>query len=106
MNKVLIVEDEDIIRKGLMFMAKWSQYDCVVVGEAIKQGKVHNSDVYTVNENSWAQKFPGSSLMFLDLNKQVTVGELMRGLIIVSGNDAAVALAEHTSGSQASSLMK
>ena len=35
MNKVLIVEDEDIIRKGLMFMAKWSQYDCVVVGEAI-----------------------------------------------------------------------
>jgi len=73
-----------------------------VVGEAIKQGKVHNSDVYTVNENSWAQKFPGSSLMFLDLNKQVTVGELMRGLIIVSGNDAAVALAEHTSGSQAS----
>ena len=73
-----------------------------VVGEAIKQGKVHNSDVYTVNENSWAQKFPGSSLMFLDLNKQVTVGELMKGLIIVSGNDAAVALAEHTSGSQAS----
>ena len=35
MNKVLIVEDEDIIRKGLMFMAKWSQYDCVIVGEAV-----------------------------------------------------------------------
>lgn len=71
-----------------------------VVGEAIKQGKVKNSDMYTVSEDAWARKFPGSSLMFLDLNKQVSVGELMKGLIIVSGNDAAVALAEHTSGSQ------
>ena len=71
-----------------------------VVGGAIKQGKVRNSDMVTVTENSWAQKFPGSSLMFLDLNTQVSVGDLMKGLIIVSGNDAAVALAEHTSGSQ------
>ncbi|AIZ80040.1 D-alanyl-D-alanine carboxypeptidase family protein [Actinobacillus equuli] len=71
-----------------------------VVGDALKQGKVKNSDMVTVTENSWAQKFPGSSLMFLDLNTQVSVADLMRGLIIVSGNDAAVALAEHTSGSQ------
>ncbi|WP_150538540.1 D-alanyl-D-alanine carboxypeptidase family protein [Actinobacillus vicugnae] len=71
-----------------------------VVGDAIKQGKVKNSDMVLVTENSWAQKFPGSSLMFLDLNTQVSVEDLMRGLIIVSGNDAAVALAEHTSGSQ------
>lgn len=71
-----------------------------VVGDALKQGKVKNSDMVTVTENSWAQKFPGSSLMFLDLNTQVSVADLMRGLIVVSGNDAAVALAEHTSGSQ------
>lgn len=71
-----------------------------VVGDAIKQGKVHKSDMVTVTENSWAQKFPGSSLMFLDLNTQVSVSDLLKGLIIVSGNDAAVALAEHTSGSQ------
>ncbi|MCL7740368.1 serine hydrolase [Actinobacillus pleuropneumoniae] len=71
-----------------------------VVGDALKQGKVKNSDMVTVTENSWAQKFLGSSLMFLDLNTQVSVADLMSGLIIVSGNDAAVALAEHTSGSQ------
>src|SRR3712207_2424798 len=71
-----------------------------VVGDALKHGKVKNSDMVTVTENSWAQKFPGSSLMFLDLNTQVSVSDLMKGLIIVSGNDAAVALAEHTSGSQ------
>ncbi len=71
-----------------------------VVGEALKQGTVSNNDMVTVTESSWAQKFPGSSLMFLDLNTQVSVADLMRGLIIVSGNDAAVALAEHTSGTQ------
>ena len=71
-----------------------------VVGDALKTGKIKNSDMVTVTENSWAQKFPGSSLMFLDLNTQVSVSDLMKGLIIVSGNDAAVALAEHTSGSQ------
>jgi len=35
MYKVLIVEDEDIMRKGLMFMAKWQEVDCIVVGEAV-----------------------------------------------------------------------
>jgi len=35
MNKVLIVEDEDIMRKGLMFMPKWQDVDCIVVGEAV-----------------------------------------------------------------------
>lgn len=72
-----------------------------VVGEALKEGRVRNSDIVTVTENAWAQKFPGSSLMFLELNSKVSVGELMKGLIIVSGNDASVALAEHVSGSQA-----
>ena len=35
MYKVLIVEDEDIIRKGLMFMVDWQEADCVVAGEAV-----------------------------------------------------------------------
>lgn len=35
MHKVLIVEDEDIMRKGLMFMPKWQEVDCIVIGEAI-----------------------------------------------------------------------
>ena len=35
MHKVLIVEDEDIMRKGLMFMAQWQEVDCIVVGEAV-----------------------------------------------------------------------
>lgn len=35
MHKVLIVEDEDIMRKGLMFMPKWQDVDCIVIGEAV-----------------------------------------------------------------------
>lgn len=72
-----------------------------VVGSAIKNGKIKNDDLVTVTESSWGQKFPGSSKMFLNLNQQVPVSELNRGIIVVSGNDACVAMAEHLAGSQA-----
>lgn len=71
-----------------------------VVGEALKQGKIKDSDMVAVTENSYAKNFPGSSLMFLEINTKVSVEDLKRGLIIVSGNDASVALAEHVSGTQ------
>lgn len=71
-----------------------------VVGQALLSGKVKNSDLVTITESSWSQKFPGSSKMFLDLNSQVSIEALNRGVIVVSGNDASVALAEHISGSQ------
>lgn len=71
-----------------------------VVGEALKSGKIKNEDLVTVTESSWGQKFPGSSKMFLNLNQQVSVSDLNKGIIVVSGNDACVAIAEHISGSQ------
>ncbi|OOF41412.1 MULTISPECIES: serine hydrolase [Rodentibacter] len=69
-----------------------------VVGEALKQGKIHNSDMVTIGESAWGRNFPDSSKMFLNLNQQVSVSDLNKGVIIVSGNDACVALAEHISG--------
>ncbi|SEQ44538.1 serine hydrolase [Basfia succiniciproducens] len=69
-----------------------------VIGDALKQGKIHNTDTITVSESSWGKNFPDSSKMFLNLNQQVTVEQLNRGIIIVSGNDACVAMAEHVSG--------
>lgn len=71
-----------------------------VIGKALKEGKIRNTDLVTITENSWGQKFPGSSKMFLNLNQQVSVEDLNRGIIVVSGNDACVAIAEHISGSQ------
>ena len=72
-----------------------------VVGTALKQGKIHNEDMVTISETAWGRNFPDSSKMFLNLNQQVSVGDLNRGIIIVSGNDACVALAEHISGTVA-----
>ncbi len=69
-----------------------------VVGSALKQGKIHNTDMVTIGESAWGRNFPDSSKMFLDLNTQVSVADLNRGVIVVSGNDATIALAEHISG--------
>ena len=69
-----------------------------VVGAALKQGKIHNTDMVTIGESSWGRNFPDSSKMVLNLNQQVSVGDLNKGVIIDSGNDACVALAEHISG--------
>lgn len=73
-----------------------------VVGDALKQGKIKNSDMVTVSEDAWAgnKNLRGSSLMFLEINTQVSVEDLKKGLVIVSGNDASIALAEHVSGTQ------
>lgn len=73
-----------------------------VVGDALKQGKITNSDMVTVSHDAWAgnKNLNGSSLMFLELNTKVSVEDLKKGLVIVSGNDASIALAEHVSGSQ------
>ncbi|UAY77046.1 serine hydrolase [Pasteurella canis] len=70
-----------------------------VVGDALKQGKINNTDIVTIGESAWGKNFPGSSKMFLNLNQQVSVSDLNRGVIIVSGNDASVAIAEHVAGS-------
>jgi len=55
----------------------------------------------TISESAWGRNFPDSSKMFLNLNQQVSVGDLNKGIIIVSGNDACVAVAEHISGTVA-----
>lgn len=66
----------------------------------VRQGNIALDDQVRVSTNAWAQNFPGSSVMFLEPNKPVTVEELLKGVTISSGNDATVALAEHIAGSE------
>ncbi|MDO6462444.1 D-alanyl-D-alanine carboxypeptidase family protein [Granulosicoccaceae sp. 1_MG-2023] len=68
-----------------------------VVSAELAQGTVSLSDEATVSEKAWRME---GSRMFIEVNKRVTVEELLKGLIIQSGNDAAVALAEHIAGSE------
>ncbi|WP_101759733.1 D-alanyl-D-alanine carboxypeptidase family protein [Oceanicoccus sp. KOV_DT_Chl] len=73
-----------------------------VLSYELEQGNVANSDLVTISKNAWAQNpiFAGSSLMWIEVGKQVTLGDLHRGVVISSGNDATVAVAEHLAGSE------
>lgn len=74
-----------------------------VVDRAIDSHRISASDVVTVGKDAWARGNPvfnGSSLMFLKAGDRVTVRDLSRGLIVDSGNDACVALADYVAGSQ------
>lgn len=66
----------------------------------LAQGRVKRSDQVLVSQNAWAQNFPGSSLMWIEVGKQVSLEDLKRGIIVSSGNDASVAVAEHLAGTE------
>jgi D-alanyl-D-alanine carboxypeptidase (penicillin-binding protein 5/6) len=70
-----------------------------VVFKELDSGDISIEDVVTISENAWRAV---GSRMFLEPKMQVTVEELLRGLIIQSGNDASVALAEHLAGTESS----
>jgi serine-type D-Ala-D-Ala carboxypeptidase (penicillin-binding protein 5/6) len=71
-----------------------------VIGVELQKGNIKNDDMVTISEKAWAKNFPGSSLMFIEVGTQVSVADLNRGIIIQSGNDACVAMAEHIAGSE------
>ncbi|MDU4554668.1 MAG: serine-type D-Ala-D-Ala carboxypeptidase [Enterobacter sp.] len=74
-----------------------------VVGQALKAGKIKLNDMVTVGKDAWATGNPalrGSSVMFLKPGDQVSVSDLNKGVIIQSGNDACIALADYVAGSQ------
>lgn len=67
------------------------------VFRSIKSERIGLEDPVTISEAAWRT---GGSRSFLDLGSQVTVSVLLQGMIIQSGNDASVALAEHVAGSE------
>ena len=73
-----------------------------VVSAELEHGKIHLEDPVTISENAWRSGGAGTdgSTSFLELNSQVPLKQLLYGMIIQSGNDAAIALAEHTAGSE------
>ena len=74
-----------------------------VVDRAIDSKRISPTDIVTVGRDAWAKDNPvfvGSSLMFLKEGDRVSVRDLSRGLIVDSGNDACVALADYIAGGQ------
>ena len=68
-----------------------------VVYKALKSGKIHVDDPVPISEKAWRTQ---GSRMFVKLGSQVSVDDLLMGMVVQSGNDATVALAEYVAGSE------
>ncbi|KHN52613.1 D-alanyl-D-alanine carboxypeptidase DacA [Pectobacterium fontis] len=99
-GKVLAEMNADTRRDPASLTKMMTSY---VIGQAIKSGKITPNDIVTVGKDAWATgnpTFQGSSLMFLKPGDRVPVSQLNRGIILQSGNDACVAMADYVAGSQ------
>ncbi len=72
----------------------------IVAFDLLKKNKLSLDDKFTISENAWRLSQAGYSSMFIMINDQVSVENLLRGIIVASGNDACVALAEGIAGSE------
>lgn len=68
-----------------------------VAALALQQGRIKETDLVTISEKAWRM---GGSKMFVQVGDKVAVKDLMRGIIVQSGNDASIALAEHIAGGE------
>lgn len=68
-----------------------------IATKEIRSGQIGEQDLVTVSEKAWRT---GGSRMFIEVGKQVSVDDLLHGIIIQSGNDASVAMAEYIAGSE------
>lgn len=68
-----------------------------VTSASLKQGQIKPDDMVTISEKAWRQE---GSRMFIKVGSQVSVRELLGGIIVASGNDSCVAIAEHIAGSE------
>ncbi len=72
----------------------------IIAFDLLKNNKLSLDDKFSISENAWRLSQAGYSSMFIMINDQVTVENLLRGIIVASGNDACVALAEGIAGSE------
>lgn len=72
----------------------------IVAFDLIKQGQLELDEKFFVSENAWRLSQAGYSSMFIMVGDQISVENLLRGIIVSSGNDACVALAEGIAGTE------
>ena len=72
----------------------------IIAFDLIKSGDLNLNDKFIVSENAWRLSSSGYSSMFIMVGDEVSVENLLKGIIIASGNDACVALAEGIAGTE------
>lgn len=73
-----------------------------IVEQALKAGRLKPTDMVSVSENAWCRGTNAESCMYLPVHGSASVIDILRGIIVQSGNDASKAIAEHMAGSEAS----
>ena len=96
-NEILYEMDPDTV----IYPASMTKIMTAIVAfDLIKKNKLSLDDKFIISENAWRLSQAGYSSMFIMINDQVSVENLLKGIIIASGNDACVALAEGIAGSE------
>lgn len=93
-GRVLAEKEADIQVEPASITKMMSAY---VIYREIEAGRLTMDDMVIISEKAWRM---GGSRMYVEVDSQVSVHDLMKGLIIQSGNDATVALAEHVAGTE------
>lgn len=94
-GRILLGRDIDTPREPASLTKMMTVY---VAGQKLNSGAIFMTDQVRISQKAWRMT---GSRMFLDLNSSVSVAALLHGIIIQSGNDASVALAEYIAGSEA-----
>ena len=96
-GKILYEKEAD----GQIYPASLTKIMTAIVAfDLLKKGESSLDEMITISEKAWRLSQSGYSSMFIMLNDEVSVEDLLKGIIIVSGNDACVALAEGVSGTE------
>ena len=93
-GKILMAKDADMPMKPASMAKIMTVF---ITFQRIKEGGLSLDDTFLVSEKAWRK---GGSKTFIEVGKQVTVSDLLHGVIVQSGNDAAIALAEGISGTE------
>ena len=72
----------------------------IIAFELLKNGELSLDDTFTVSEKAWKLSTAGYSSMFIMVGDDVSVEDLLKGIIVASGNDACIALAEGIAGTE------
>ncbi|MDC0854161.1 D-alanyl-D-alanine carboxypeptidase, partial [Candidatus Pelagibacter sp.] len=96
-GKILFEKDPDL----KIFPASMTKImTSIIAFDLIKQGQLNLDDKFFVSENAWRLSQAGYSSMFIMVGDQISVENLLRGIIVSSGNDACIALAEGIAGTE------
>ncbi len=91
---VLVEHEADMVVPPASLTKMMTSY---IVSEEVEQGRISEEDMVNISVKAWQK---GGSKMFVREGTQVKLKDLLRGVIIQSGNDASIALAEHVAGSE------